>query len=92
MGSYQAPFSPVIKKDSLRESLYLLLAERVGFEPTVRLHAHLISNQAHSATLSPLRERGIIEKLEAKRDKYFARINLARIAPSPSGKRLTTHP
>jgi hypothetical protein len=31
-----------------------LLAERVGFEPTVRETAHLISNQAHSTTLAPL--------------------------------------
>ena len=31
------------------------LAERVGFEPTVRLHARLISSQVHSTTLPPLR-------------------------------------
>ncbi len=30
------------------------MAERVGFEPTVRETAHLISNQAHSTTLAPL--------------------------------------
>ncbi len=39
---------------------FLLLAERVGFEPTVRLRAHLISSQAHSTTLAPLRRGGII--------------------------------
>ena len=32
-----------------------LVAERVGFEPTVRLLAHLISSQARSATPAPLR-------------------------------------
>ena len=31
-----------------------LLAERVGFEPTVRVSAHLISNQARSTTPAPL--------------------------------------
>ncbi len=32
------------------------MAERVGFEPTVPLLAHVISNHADSATLAPLRE------------------------------------
>ena len=31
------------------------MAERVGFEPTVRLRAHLISSQARSTTPAPLR-------------------------------------
>src|SRR3546814_85451 len=31
------------------------LAERVGFEPTVRLHVRLISSQVHSTALPPLR-------------------------------------
>ena len=31
------------------------VAERVGFEPTVRLRAHLISSQARSTTPAPLR-------------------------------------
>ena len=35
-----------------------LLAERVGFEPTVRETVHLISNQAHSTTLAPLLNTG----------------------------------
>ena len=34
------------------------LAERVGFEPTVPLRAHLISNQAPSASRSPLQKPG----------------------------------
>ena len=32
------------------------VAERVGFEPTVRLPVHRISSAAHSTTLPPLRE------------------------------------
>ena len=31
------------------------MAEREGFEPSVRLPVHMISNHAHSTTLSPLR-------------------------------------
>ena len=34
---------------------FLVLAERVGFEPTVGLHLRLISSQVHSTTLPPLR-------------------------------------
>ncbi len=40
----------------------LVLAERVGFEPTVRSRVHLISSQARSATPAPLRETGITAK------------------------------
>ena len=36
------------------------LAERVGFEPTVRLPVRLISSQVHSTTLPPL--RGLYER------------------------------
>jgi hypothetical protein len=32
------------------------MAERVGFEPTVPLLAHVISSHADSAALAPLRE------------------------------------
>ena len=32
------------------------MAERVGFEPTVRFPVHCISSAAHSTTLPPLRE------------------------------------
>ena len=35
------------------------LAERVGFEPTVRSRVHLISSQARSATPAPLRDAGL---------------------------------
>ena len=35
-----------------------LMAEGVGFEPTVGKTLHLISSQAHSTTLAPLREGG----------------------------------
>ena len=34
------------------------MAERGGFEPPVRLPVHMISNHAHSTTLSPLRALG----------------------------------
>ena len=34
------------------------LAEREGFEPSVRLHVRLISSQVHSTTLPPLRSPG----------------------------------
>lgn len=33
-----------------------VLAERVGFEPTLRLPVNRISSAAHSTTLPPLRE------------------------------------
>ena len=34
------------------------MAEREGFEPSVGLRLHMISNHAHSTTLSPLRVGG----------------------------------
>ncbi len=37
------------------EALFQLLAERVGFEPTVPLLVHELSKLARSATLTPLR-------------------------------------
>jgi hypothetical protein len=43
------------KKSHLAVAFFLLLAERVGFEPTVGLILRLISSQVHSATLPPLR-------------------------------------
>ena len=36
------------------EAGFKLLAERVGFEPTVRFNVRLISSQVHSTTLPPL--------------------------------------
>src|SRR5690606_27439987 len=39
----------------IRGETRYLMAEREGFEPPVPFPAHLISSQAHSATLSPLR-------------------------------------
>ncbi len=33
------------------------MADRVGFEPTVRSHAHTLSKRAHSTTLTPVRLR-----------------------------------
>ena len=43
-----------IKKAPFRELLLFVLAERVGFEPTVRFNVRLISSQVHSTTLPPL--------------------------------------
>ena len=37
--------------------LYLAMAEREGFKPPVPVTVHLISNQAHSITLTPLRNK-----------------------------------
>ena len=54
----QAPCSSSpaqIKKAPLRELSLFVLAERVGFEPTVRFNVRLISSQVHSTTLPPLR-------------------------------------
>ena len=41
------------------------LAERVGFEPTVRLPVHRISSAAHSTSLPPLREIAV-KRAEAR--------------------------
>ena len=42
------------KKGSFYASLFV--AERVGFEPTVRLHVHTLSMRASSATPAPFRK------------------------------------
>ena len=39
-----------------------VMAERVGFEPTVRLPVHRISSAAHSTTLPPLRKRSRMQR------------------------------
>ena len=36
----------------------IILAEREGFEPSVRLHVQRFSRPPHSTTLPPLRDRG----------------------------------
>src|SRR3954466_421238 len=46
---------PSASENHVRPKSPTNLAERVGFEPTVPLRAHLISNQAPSATRSSLR-------------------------------------
>ena len=45
------------KKAPYFRGLIAFLAEREGFEPSVRLHVRLISSQVHSTTLPPL-QRG----------------------------------
>src|SRR5450830_814962 len=52
-GAYSSS-PPQIKKAPLRELFLFVLAERVGFEPTVRFNVRLISSQVHSTTLPPL--------------------------------------
>ena len=52
-GAYSSS-PPQIKKAPLRELSLFVLAERVGFEPTVRFNVRLISSQVHSTTLPPL--------------------------------------
>ena len=47
-------------KRAERRVIACYLAERVGFEPTVRLPVRLISSQVHSTTLPPLRVTKII--------------------------------
>ena len=42
-----------------------MLAERVGFEPTVGLHLRLISSQVHSTTLPPLHSIETIIAIES---------------------------
>ena len=45
------------------------MAERVGFEPTIRLPAYRISSAAHSTSLPPLRKKGVA----SRRDKSARR-------------------
>jgi hypothetical protein len=50
----------------------VILAERVGFEPTVRLPVRLISSQVHSTTLPPLRVTKIISLPQMRKITGFA--------------------
>src|ERR1017187_7867643 len=67
------------------------MAEREGFEPPEPLRAHLISSQAHSTTLPPLREGSKLRKIdlndpiprEVKRD--ASRLTRSR-HPAPGGR------
>ena len=64
----------------------LVVAERVGFEPTVPLPAHVLSRHADSATLAPLRIAGITAKFfilawglrSNKTTRWGVRISLTR--------------
>lgn len=50
------PYSGNLKALQLTELKgFLKMADRVGFEPTVRSHAHTLSKRAHSTTLTPVR-------------------------------------
>jgi hypothetical protein len=48
------------------------LAEKEGFEPSELVRVHLISNQAHSATLSLLRILDIYTLITMVSEKYTA--------------------
>ena len=50
----RAAHKPVHKTKNPPKRVFLILAERVGFEPTVRFNVRLISSQVHSTTLPPL--------------------------------------
>ncbi len=52
--------SPHARSPILHPVAFRMMAERVGFEPTVPLPAHVLSRHADSATLAPLRIAGII--------------------------------
>ena len=47
-------------KTRVSELEEFVLAERVGFEPTVGSHLRLISSQVHSTTLPPLRVENVV--------------------------------
>ncbi len=71
------------KQETPRLGRFLFLAEREGFEPSVRLHVRLISSQVHSTTLPPLRmDRGSV------RAGKFTRWHGARQAGARSGQRV----
>ena len=56
-------FTPLENENAPRGA-FELLAERVGFEPTVDSRLRLISSQVHSTTLPPLRvENGCFRKI-----------------------------
>ena len=58
----------------------------MGFEPTVRLPVHLISNQAHSSTLSPLRWVVVGGMLVIKYKRGFEKECNAQFKAEPSLK------
>ena len=57
-------FTP-LQNETAPGGAFDILAERVGFEPTVDSRLRLISSQVHSTTLPPLRvENGYFRKIE----------------------------
>jgi hypothetical protein len=51
------------------------MAERVGFEPTVRLRAHRFSRPAHSTTLPPLHDDMVVRLIKNRAKKNHAHSN-----------------
>lgn len=60
------------------------LAERVGFEPTVPVKAHLISSQARSTTPAPLRDWAWAAQKDTPRSKRAPVYTMGRGLPSPN--------
>lgn len=75
-------------------ALFQAVAERVGFEPTVRFHVRRISSAVHSTTLPPLRgadirlvERGAsLVKGGAGRKRFWRRNSIKVSALSGQGQ------
>ena len=52
------------------------MAERVGFEPTVRKTVHQISSLAHSTTLTPFREAELYMARRLSSENYLPGVDL----------------
>ena len=76
-------FTPLENENAPRGA-FELLAERVGFEPTVDSRLRLISSQVHSTTLPPLRvENGYFRKIAIVSElACTAKLTLARHLPT----------
>ena len=57
------------------------LAERVGFEPTVRLNVHWISSPAHSTTLPPFLLQSLFAASECCKARKYIRVQPQRKYP-----------
>ena len=65
--------------------LFGFVAEREGFEPSVRASVHLISSQAHSASLAPLRGREFYYQSARKAKEEVFAIDLTGMQPLSRG-------
>src|SRR5258706_3727363 len=70
MGSFTAPYHPPTNEPPM--GAYLLVADRVGFEPTRRFPVHTLSKRAPSATRPPVltkRRDYSVSPLSSKRER-----------------------